>query len=86
MPYHVRIRNVRGCYKNLGDMEFPDPGTAYAQALRVGRDLWRHWSCFAPVALAGMVLEVVGETGQAMLSIPFAELLQSGHVTLPPLR
>ena len=72
MPrYYFHIHNGHDLELDPEGDDFPDLGAAQAEAKRVIRELWLDWA----EARIDMAIEIVNETGQTALRVPFANVI-----------
>ena len=72
MPrYCLHIRNGHDVDLDTEGDDFPDLQSAQAAAERVIRELWLDW----PDARIDMAIDLVDETSQTVLRVPFADVI-----------
>ncbi|WP_262299683.1 DUF6894 family protein [Microvirga sesbaniae] len=72
MPrYYLHLHTGQDLELDPEGDDFPDLGAAQAEAKRVIGELWLDW----PEARIGMAIEIVDETGQTVLRVPFADVI-----------
>ncbi|MBA1159045.1 DUF6894 family protein [Microvirga mediterraneensis] len=72
MPrYYLHIHNGHDLELDPEGEDFPDLGAAQLEAKRVIGEVWLDWS----EARIGMAIEIVDETGQTVLRVPFADAI-----------
>lgn len=73
MPlYFFDIHNRHGLYdKDYHGTALPDTEAARSEAAKVARELSEGWRHEPPEWLHGMIIAVVDEQGQSVLTVPF---------------
>jgi hypothetical protein len=75
MPrYYLCIRGANPLPKDIGDIELPNVEAVHAEAWKVARELRGVFSALRADILRGMAVEVIDDTGQTVLVVPFSKV------------
>jgi hypothetical protein len=75
MPrYHLCIRGADPLPKDIGDIDLPSVEAVHAEAWKVARELREAFSALRADILRAMAVEVIDETGQTVLVVPFPKV------------
>jgi hypothetical protein len=74
MPrYHLCLRGADPLPKDIEDIELPNVEAVHAEARKVARELREAFSALRADTLRGVAVEVIDETGQTVLVVPFSK-------------
>jgi hypothetical protein len=74
MPrYYLHLRDSDGLGEDPEGIELPDVDAAYAEALRVAREMRLLWADMPLEARKELAFEIADETGNTLLTVPFSE-------------
>jgi hypothetical protein len=76
--YYFHVQDGTGLDKDHISTDLRDLDEVHMEALKVARELCALWDDLPPGHLDRMAIEVVDDSGQPVLVVPFSEAIEAG--------